>query len=64
MLGVTAFGIFLTPVFFYVVEKMSESHLFKWGPLRRTSDFLLGILSVRGMIRAAQTQPRRHVGPR
>ena len=24
MLGVTAFGIFLTPVFFYVVEKMSE----------------------------------------
>ena len=64
MLGVTAFGIFLTPVFFYVVEKMSESHLFKWGPLRRTSDFLLGILSVRGMIRAARTQSPRHVGPK
>jgi multidrug efflux pump len=64
MLGVTAFGIFLTPVFFYVVEKMSESHLFKWGPVRRTSDFLLGILSVRGMIRAARTQAPRHVGPK
>jgi multidrug efflux pump len=64
MLGVTAFGIFLTPVFFYVVEKMSESHLFKWGPLRRTSDFLLGILSVRGMIRATRTQARPHGGPK
>jgi hypothetical protein len=54
----------LTPVFFYVVEKMSESHLFKWGPLRRTSDFLLGILSVRGMIRATRTQARPHGGPK
>jgi multidrug efflux pump len=58
MLGVTAFGIFLTPVFFYVVEKMGETHLFASGPLRRASDFVLGILSLRGLIRATRTRPR------
>ena len=30
MLGVTAFGIFLTPVFFFVIQK-----LVKWSALRR-----------------------------
>jgi multidrug efflux pump len=54
MLGVTAFGIFLTPVFFYVVENLSEAHLFRSGPLRRVSDFVLGILSFRGLIRATR----------
>jgi multidrug efflux pump len=34
MLGVTMFGIFLTPVFFYVIQGMSESQLFK-SPLLR-----------------------------
>ena len=29
MLGVTAFGIFLTPVFFYVIHGLSETHLFR-----------------------------------
>ena len=58
MLGVTAFGIFLTPVFFCVVETMSESHIFSRGPLRRASDFLLGIVSLRGLMRAARPQPR------
>jgi multidrug efflux pump len=28
MLGVTLFGIFLTPVFFYVIQGLGESHLF------------------------------------
>jgi multidrug efflux pump len=30
MLGVTIFGIFLTPVFFFVIEGMSELHPIKW----------------------------------
>jgi multidrug efflux pump len=65
MLGVTAFGIFLTPVFFYVVEKMSETHLFKSGPLRRASDFVLAILSFRGLIRATtRVKPQTPVRPR
>jgi multidrug efflux pump len=62
MLGVTAFGIFLTPVFFYVVEKLSETQLFASGPLRRTSDFLLAIFSPRALFRAARTQVQRRAG--
>ena len=32
MLGVTLFGIFLTPVFFYVIEWLAETPLFSWLP--------------------------------
>ena len=34
MLGVTLFGIFLTPVFFYVIEWFAETPLFGSGPMR------------------------------
>src|SRR4051794_15184283 len=34
MLGVTLFGIFLTPVFFYVIEGVAETPLFSSGPTR------------------------------
>jgi len=34
MLGVTVFGIFLTPVFFYVIQGMSETRLFQSLPVR------------------------------
>ena len=39
MLGVTLFGIFLTPVFFYVIDGMAESRLFasRSGTPQRTS---------------------------
>jgi multidrug efflux pump len=39
MLGVTLFGIFLTPVFFYVIEGLGEFHPIRWlrGRLRRRS---------------------------
>src|SRR5262249_6452276 len=30
MVGVTLFGIFLTPVFFYVIEGVVEAHPFAW----------------------------------
>ncbi len=46
MLGVTAFGIFLTPVFFYVIDWLSETPLFAAGPLRRLADLVLGIVSL------------------
>ena len=32
MLGVTLFGIFLTPVFFYVIEWLAETPLLSWLP--------------------------------
>lgn len=49
MLGVTLFGIFLTPVFFYVIEGFVEAPLFSSGRLRQFSKGLhmaLGILTL------------------
>ncbi len=45
MLGVTFFGIFLTPVFFSVVEAMSHWHIFRSGPLARIGRAVLWLLS-------------------
>jgi len=45
MLGVTLFGIFLTPVFFYVIEWLAETPLFSWvrpPSIRRALRKLLG----------------------
>jgi multidrug efflux pump len=58
MLGVTAFGIFLTPVFFYVVDWLSETHLFASGPLRKVSDLVLGIVSLSALRRPLRQGPR------
>jgi multidrug efflux pump len=58
MLGVTVFGIFLTPVFFYVIEGLGESEFFARSSVRRAGSviasgllgsivgFLLGALGV------------------
>ncbi len=46
MLGVTLFGIFLTPVFFYVVNRLSESWLFGIPWVRRVVDITLGVLAL------------------
>src|SRR3989442_7419300 len=45
MLGVTLFGIFLTPVFFYVIQGLGETRLFASGALRRVGSPLVGGLS-------------------
>ena len=42
MLGVTAFGIFLTPVFFYVIEGLSETRLFSSVAVRWYGSLLAG----------------------
>jgi multidrug efflux pump len=42
MLGVTAFGIFLTPVFFYVIEGLSETQLFASATMRWYGSLLAG----------------------
>src|SRR4051794_6262062 len=49
MLGVTLFGIFLTPVFFYVIEGFVEVPLFSLGrahQLRRVAYRTLGVLTL------------------
>ena len=49
MLGVTLFGIFLTPVFFYVIIGLGESRLFASAASRRiVSCFLGGFLGLAG----------------
>ena len=40
MLGVTLFGIFLTPVFFYIIQEMSESKLLQSLPVRTLLSYL------------------------
>ena len=45
MLGVTLFGIFLTPVFFYVIQGLSEMRLFASAASRRVGSPLAGGLS-------------------
>ncbi len=45
MLGVTLFGIFLTPVFFYVLQGMSEWRIFTSGFARRVGSPLMGALT-------------------
>jgi multidrug efflux pump len=40
MLGVTVFGIFLTPVFFFVIEGLSESEFFTRPSVRRVGSVI------------------------
>jgi multidrug efflux pump len=42
MLGVTLFGIFLTPVFFYVIQGLGEMRLFASGIARNVGSPLAG----------------------
>ena len=42
MIGVTVFGVFLTPVFFYVIQGFSERPWFANRRVRRTASWLLG----------------------
>lgn len=42
MIGVTLFGIFLTPVFFFVIVRASDFSQFQWPRLQRVVSTLLG----------------------
>jgi multidrug efflux pump len=42
MVGVTAFGIFLTPVFFYVIQGLGEARLFSGRVVQWIGSFMLG----------------------
>ena len=47
MIGVTLFGLLLTPVFFYVIDTLSESRLFSSRWLRWTSRAAFDVLTLR-----------------
>ena len=63
MLGVTFFGILLTPVFFFVIDRAAGLHLFSSGWLHQAGDILLDVIRlrfVRKLLIASQTrQPKR-----
>jgi multidrug efflux pump len=46
MVGVTLFGIILTPVFFYTIDWLGESRLFASRLVRKVGDFALGVLTL------------------
>ncbi|MDB5348854.1 MAG: cation/multidrug efflux pump [Planctomycetota bacterium] len=59
MLGVTLFGIFLTPVFFFVVDVVGETALFRSPFLRRVNEIIKSIVFLspaRQLIRYAITE--------
>jgi len=49
MIGVTLFGIFLTPVFYYVIDYLSGKHVFASPRVRRYGDALRDLLTLRFM---------------
>ncbi len=46
MIGVTFFGVLLTPVFFYMIDTLSESHFFASPLVRRIGGITLGIITL------------------
>jgi multidrug efflux pump len=46
MLGVTIFGIFLTPVFFYLITSLSEAPVFRTKAMRQVNTILLWTLVI------------------
>src|SRR5207245_4777238 len=51
MLGVTLFGIFLTPVFFFTIDWLGDSHLFASRWARRVKSITLDVFALRGVRR-------------
>ncbi|HEV7998723.1 MAG TPA: efflux RND transporter permease subunit [Planctomycetaceae bacterium] len=47
MLGVTLFGLLLTPVFFYSIDWLGEAHLFRSLVMKRLNSLSLAIVSLR-----------------
>src|SRR5262249_51924733 len=48
MIGVTVFGIFLTPVFFFTIDWLGSTHLFHTAFMRRVSATSLAVLGTVG----------------
>jgi multidrug efflux pump len=46
MLGVTIFGVLVTPVFFYLIDTLSESSWFRSKRVRQISQIVLGIVTL------------------
>ncbi len=58
MLGVTCFGILLTPVFFYVIEHLSEAEFFRSSKIREPAQWVLDVIRLKPLWRGAQWSGR------
>ena len=68
MLGVTAFGLLLTPVFFFVIDWLGESRLFRSRTVRLIGRIVLevmtfGVLRLIVLMRRPPTEPKPGPGP-
>jgi multidrug efflux pump len=60
MIGVTLFGVLVTPVFFYLIDTASESSMFRSTWVRRIGSVVLGIVTLSYLWRPSRwrVQPR------
>jgi multidrug efflux pump len=68
MLGVTLFGIFLTPVFFYTIDSLGESRLFASHFMRKLNEFSFAVLrpfrlGVRSRFSGIRSKPQLPIPP-
>jgi multidrug efflux pump len=56
MLGVTLFGVLVTPVFFYLIDTLSESSWFGSSRVRRIAHVILGIVTLSYLWRPSRWQ--------
>ena len=52
MLGVTLFGIVLTPVFFFTIDRLGEAHVFHTRLARRIGGFAMELIALRSVRQA------------
>jgi multidrug efflux pump len=62
MIGVTLFGLFLTPVFFHVIDWLGGTRLFRWPVLRVPGDAVLRVLSL-GFLRRRLVRSTKYTVP-
>ncbi|MBA4031600.1 MAG: transporter [Planctomyces sp.] len=55
MLGVTLFGILLTPVFFYVIESLGETQFFRSPSVRNFGRGVIDLITLKPLIRGSMT---------
>jgi len=63
MIGVTFFGVLLTPVFFYIIDTLGESHFFASRLVRRIGAITLGIITLSYLWRPSRWKARSSARP-
>jgi multidrug efflux pump len=62
MIGVTLFGLVLTPVFFFSIDWLGETRLFRSHAVRRAGGLLLGLITLRPARRVVARLTRKTAG--